>query len=53
MRKKKIDAAEKSLRFLWGRDANVDRELEAIRSTTVPEQSEVKNQVFIKSRVVE
>ncbi|XP_069983517.1 facilitated trehalose transporter Tret1 [Penaeus vannamei] len=45
VRKKKIDAAEKSLRFLWGRDANVDRELEAIRSTTVPEQSEVKNQI--------
>ncbi|XP_047498449.1 facilitated trehalose transporter Tret1-like [Penaeus chinensis] len=44
VRKKKIDAAERSLRLLLGRDGNVAEELAAIRSTTTLRQSEVKDQ---------
>nr|XP_027231227.1 facilitated trehalose transporter Tret1-like [Penaeus vannamei] len=44
VRKKKVDAAERSLRLLLGRDGNVAGELEAIRSTTTLRQSEVKDQ---------
>ncbi|XP_063588616.1 facilitated trehalose transporter Tret1-like [Penaeus indicus] len=44
VRKKKIDAAERSLRLLLGRDGNVAEELRAIRSTTTLKQSEVKDQ---------
>ncbi|XP_069983647.1 facilitated trehalose transporter Tret1 [Penaeus vannamei] len=44
VRKNEIDAAERSLRLLLGRDGNVAGELEAIRSTTTLRQSEVKDQ---------
>ncbi|XP_063610356.1 facilitated trehalose transporter Tret1-like [Penaeus indicus] len=45
VRKNKIDTAEKSLRLLLGRDGDVAKELEAIRSTTTLRQNEVKDQV--------
>ncbi|XP_063588613.1 facilitated trehalose transporter Tret1-like [Penaeus indicus] len=45
VRKKRIDAAERSLRVLLGRSADVTKELDAIRSTTTLKQSKVKNQV--------
>lgn len=46
VRKKRIDAAERSLRVLLGRSADVTKELDAIRSTTTLKQSKVKNQVI-------
>ncbi|XP_042890366.1 facilitated trehalose transporter Tret1-like [Penaeus japonicus] len=45
VRKKKIDAAERSLRLFLGRDGNVAEELQAIRNTTTDQQCEVKNQI--------
>ncbi|XP_037789047.1 facilitated trehalose transporter Tret1-like [Penaeus monodon] len=45
VRKKRIDAAERSLRVLLGRSADVTKELDAIRSTTTLKQSKVKNQL--------
>ncbi|XP_047499083.1 facilitated trehalose transporter Tret1-like [Penaeus chinensis] len=45
VRKNKIDAAERSLRLLLGRDGSVAEELQAIRSTTTHGQSEVKDQL--------
>lgn len=45
VRKKRVDEAEKSLKLLFRRDADVAEELKAIRNTTTREQCEVKNQV--------
>ncbi|XP_042866280.1 facilitated trehalose transporter Tret1-like isoform X5 [Penaeus japonicus] len=45
VRKKRIEAAERSLRLLLGRDGRVAEELEAIRSTTTQRQSQVRDQV--------
>ncbi|XP_042878787.1 facilitated trehalose transporter Tret1-like [Penaeus japonicus] len=45
VRKKKIDAAERSLRLLLGRDGNVAEELLIIRSTTTQRQCQVKDQI--------
>ncbi|XP_042866283.1 facilitated trehalose transporter Tret1-like isoform X2 [Penaeus japonicus] len=45
VRKKKVDAAERSLRVLLGRNDDVTKELNAIRSTTTLKQSRVKNQL--------
>ncbi|XP_042866275.1 facilitated trehalose transporter Tret1-like isoform X1 [Penaeus japonicus] len=45
VRKKRIEAAERSLRLLLGRDGRVAEELEAIRSTTTHRQSQVRDQV--------
>lgn len=45
VRKKRIDAAERSLRVLLGHTADVTKELDAIRSTTTLKQAKVKNQM--------
>lgn len=45
MGKNKIEAAEKSLRLLLGRDGDVAEELKAIRSTMTLRQNGVKYQV--------
>ncbi|XP_047498447.1 facilitated trehalose transporter Tret1-like [Penaeus chinensis] len=45
VRKNKIDAAERSLRLLLGRDGNVAKELEVIMSTTALKQREIKDQL--------
>ncbi|XP_042866281.1 facilitated trehalose transporter Tret1-like [Penaeus japonicus] len=45
VRKKRIEAAERSLRLLLGRDGRVAEELEAIRSTTTQRQSQVRDQI--------
>ncbi|ROT63106.1 glucose transporter 8 [Penaeus vannamei] len=45
VRKKRIDAAERSLRVLLGHTADVTKELDAIRSTTTLKQANVMNQL--------